>query len=60
MSRKKLYEMNNVISDRAEYGGYLFSHAAVPLLKHFMSSVKSDVIGRWAAESQRGRRRNAL
>lgn len=46
ISRKKLYEMNKVISDTAEYGCYLFSHAAVPLLKDFMSTVKSDVIGK--------------
>lgn len=46
ISRKKLYEMNKVISDTAEYGCYLFSHAAVPLLKDFMSKQKSDVIGK--------------
>jgi ketol-acid reductoisomerase len=46
ISRKKLYEMNKVISDTAEYGCYLFSHAAVPLLKEFMSKVKTDVIGK--------------
>jgi ketol-acid reductoisomerase len=45
ISRKKLYEMNKVISDTAEYGCYLFSHAAVPLLKDFMAKQKSDVIG---------------
>jgi ketol-acid reductoisomerase len=45
ISRKKLYEMNKVISDTAEYGCYLFSHAAVPLLKDFMSKVDTDVIG---------------
>ncbi len=45
ISRKKLYEMNKVISDTAEYGCYLFSHAAVPLLKDFMSKVDIDVIG---------------
>jgi ketol-acid reductoisomerase len=45
ISRKKLYEMNKVISDTAEYGCYLFSHAAVPLLKDFMSKVDKDVIG---------------
>ena len=39
ISRKKLYEMNKVISDTAEYGCYLFSHAAVPLLKEFMSQA---------------------
>ncbi|HTU58677.1 MAG TPA: ketol-acid reductoisomerase, partial [Polyangiales bacterium] len=46
ISRKKLYEMNKVISDTAEYGCYLFSHAAVPLLKDFMSKIKTDVIGK--------------
>jgi len=45
IGRKKLYEMNKVISDTAEYGCYLFSHAAVPLLKDFMSKVNTDVIG---------------
>jgi ketol-acid reductoisomerase len=46
ISRKKLYEMNKVISDTAEYGCYLFSHAAVPLLAGFMSKVETNVIGR--------------
>src|SRR3954451_15973153 len=46
ISRKKLYEMNKVISDTAEYGCYLFSHAAVPLLKEFMSRQSTDVIGK--------------
>ena len=46
ISRKKLYEMNKVISDTAEYGCYLFSHACVPLLKGFMSKIDTDVIGK--------------
>jgi len=46
IARKKLYEMNAVISDTAEYGCYLFSHAAVPLLKDFMSKQGTDVIGK--------------
>ena len=33
IARNKLYEMNVVISDTAEYGNYLFTHAAVPLLQ---------------------------
>lgn len=33
IARKKLYEMNRVISDTAEYGCYLFANACVPLLK---------------------------
>ena len=28
IARKKLFEMNRVISDTAEYGCYLFDHAA--------------------------------
>ncbi len=46
IARKRLYEMNVVISDTAEYGCYLFSHAAVPLLQDFMKSVDTDVIGK--------------
>ena len=46
IARKKLFEMNRVISDTAEYGCYLFDHAAKPLLKGFMSNISSDVIGR--------------
>jgi len=46
IGRKKLYEMNKVISDTAEYGCYLFSHAAVPLLADFMAKVGTDVIGK--------------
>jgi len=46
VARKKLYEMNVVISDTAEYGNYLFAHAAVPLLEGFMTTVDTDVIGK--------------
>ena len=46
IARKKLYEMNVVISDTAEYGCYLFNHAAYPLLQDFMKTVNSDVIGK--------------
>ena len=45
VARKKLYEMNRVISDTAEYGCYLFDHAAKPLLEDFMKTVSTDVIG---------------
>jgi ketol-acid reductoisomerase len=38
--------MNVVISDTAEYGCYLFSHSAVPMLKEFMASIDTDVIGK--------------
>ncbi|MFT5175571.1 MAG: ketol-acid reductoisomerase [Gammaproteobacteria bacterium] len=47
IARKKLYEMNVVISDTAEYGCYLFDQKARPFLAEtFMPSIKSDVIGR--------------
>ena len=46
IARKKLYEMNVVISDTAEYGCYLFAHKAVPLLQDFMKNIDADVIGK--------------
>ncbi len=46
IARKKLYEMNVVISDTAEYGCYLFDQRARPLLQDFMNTVSSDVIGK--------------
>jgi ketol-acid reductoisomerase len=49
IARKKLYEMNVVISDTAEYGCYLFDHACRPLLADFMSKVDTDVIGKGMA-----------
>ncbi len=46
IARKKLYEMNRVISDTAEYGCYLFDHACKPLLADFMSKAEADIIGK--------------
>ena len=46
IARKKLFEMNNVISDTAEYGCYLFDHACKPLLTDFMKTVDTSIIGR--------------
>ena len=45
IARKKLFEMNRIISDTAEYGCYLFDHAAKPMLTDFMKGIKTDVIG---------------
>lgn len=45
IARKKLYEMNRIISDTAEYGCYLFDHAAKPLLKDYVSGLEPAVIG---------------
>lgn len=46
IARKKLFEMNRVISDTAEYGCYLFDHACKPLLADFMKKVDTDIIGK--------------
>ena len=46
IARKKLYEMNRIISDTAEYGCYLFDHACKPLLADFMKKIETNVIGR--------------
>lgn len=47
IARKRLYEMNVVISDTAEYGNYLFANAAIPLLaEKLMPDVGTDLIGK--------------
>ncbi|RXG16211.1 ketol-acid reductoisomerase [Leeuwenhoekiella aestuarii] len=46
IARKKLFEMNRVISDTAEYGCYLFDHACKPMLTDFMKKIDTDVIGK--------------
>ena len=46
IARKKLFEMNSIISDTAEYGCYLYNHACGPLLSRFMDKIDTDVIGR--------------
>lgn len=52
IARKKLFEMNRVISDTAEYGCYLFDHACKPLLADFMKKVNTDVIGKAYGEGR--------
>jgi len=51
IARKKLFEMNRVISDTAEYGCYLFDHACKPLLADFMKNIDTDVIGKKYGEA---------
>jgi len=47
IARKRLYEMNVVISDTAEYGNYLFANAAVPILREqVMPNIGLELIGR--------------
>lgn len=45
IARNKLYEMNVVISDTAEYGNYLFTHAAVPLLEEYAAKLSLAELG---------------
>lgn len=45
IARKKLYEMNRIISDTAEYGCYLFDQRCRPLLKNFFNKIDSNIIG---------------
>jgi len=45
ISRNKLYEMNRVISDTAEYGSYLFASACMPLLSDFMNELADSDLG---------------
>ncbi len=54
IARKKLFEMNRVISDTAEYGCYLFDQACKPLLADFMKKVDTDIIGKNFNEGKDG------
>lgn len=45
VARKKLYEMNRIISDTAEYGCYLFNQSCLPLLSEFMKKIDKTHIG---------------
>ena len=46
--------MNRVISDTAEYGCYLFDHAAKPLIKDYVNSLEPEVAGRKFASEDIG------
>jgi ketol-acid reductoisomerase len=46
IARKKLFEMNRVISDTAEYGCYLFDHACKPLLAEYVKNAPTNLVGR--------------
>ncbi|MFD1096421.1 ketol-acid reductoisomerase [Salegentibacter chungangensis] len=45
IARKKLFEMNRIISDTAEYGCYLFDHSAKPLIKDYVNNLEPEVAG---------------
>ena len=45
IAKNKLFEMNRIISDTAEYGCYLFDHACKPLLNEFYKTISNNHIG---------------
>ena len=45
IAKNKLYEMNKIISDTAEYGCYLFDHACRPLLHDFFKKISINHAG---------------
>ena len=45
IAKNKLFEMNRIISDTAEYGCYLFDHACKPLLNEFFKTISNNHIG---------------
>merc|ERR1719454_650694 len=60
IARMKLYEMNSVISDTAEYGCYLYDQAWRPLLIDFMAKTDIDVIGTKYSKGDNGVNNRAL
>ena len=54
IARKKLFEMNRVISDTAEYGCYLFDHACKPLIADYVQNAPSNFVGRPFNEGANG------
>lgn len=51
IARKKLFEMNRIISDTAEYGCYLFDHSCKPLIRDYIVDLEPQVIGRSFSDS---------
>ena len=60
IARRKLYEMNRVISDTAEYGNYLFYNACAPLLADFMKKIGPELAGKNYNEGKDGSVDNSL
>lgn len=54
IARKRLYEMNVVISDTAEYGNYLFANAAVPMLRDLVNNIDPALLGKGLAVGSNG------
>jgi ketol-acid reductoisomerase len=54
IARKRLYEMNVVISDTAEYGNYLFANAAVPMLRELVNTISPELLGKGVNSANNG------
>lgn len=54
IARKRLYEMNVVISDTAEYGNYLFANAAVPMLRELVNTISPELLGKGVNAANNG------
>ena len=54
IARKRLYEMNVVISDTAEYGNYLFANAAVPMLRDLVNNIDPALLGKGLSGGSNG------
>lgn len=54
IARKRLYEMNVVISDTAEYGCYLFNHAALPMLRDYVNNMSPELLGAGLSDDNNG------
>ena len=54
IARKRLYEMNVVISDTAEYGCYLFTHEAAPQLRDYVNALPAELMGSAFAAKSNG------
>jgi len=54
IARKRLYEMNVVISDTAEYGNYLFANAAVPMLRDLVNGLSPELLGKGVDATNNG------
>ena len=52
IARDRLYEMNTVISDTAEYGNYLFSFPGITLLKKIVSQLSLEDLGQSIKNNQ--------
>jgi len=46
--------MNVVISDTAEYGCYLFNHAAVPMLREYVNALSPELLGSGLSDTSNG------